>query len=300
MGKAGKAARLSIRQMVIRAVLREVRKSVEAHLKKLLVSFAKMLIVAIIGIACLSVGSVVVMLGIVSYLHRIVGLWLAWELTGVGAVVVGGLMLLGVKRMITSPRAFSAKSMTTTPPARVEVASTEAHTGRGLKGLEEKYGIFRMVKFGVASASGFLIAEALLVIGVLLIYHRFLIPSNTSTSPILIGLNVFSFVIGVTAAFFINEKFTVRNELNNLRPRESGSVGARLLKYEGVNGAGNAVIIVVQLVLLSLFGLPPFLGSIVGAIVSYPMVYVVSMRVIWKTSPIGGSRRTTALEDNWG
>jgi GtrA-like protein len=65
----------------------------------------------------------------------------------------------------------------------------------------------------------------------------------------------------------------------------------RLLKYEGVNGAGNAVTVLVQLLLLNLLSFSPVLGNIIGAIIAYPVTYFISMRLVWRAQTTQGLRR---------
>jgi len=88
-------------------------------------------------------------------------------------------------------------------------------------------------------------------------------------------------VVGVATSFALNERTTVRN----LHVGSAGGKGRMLLRlwrFEGVSALGNVVIIAVQLLLLVEFGLSPAIGSIVGAIVGFPVSYVMSMRLVWK------------------
>ena len=55
-----------------------------------------------------------------------------------------------------------------------------------------------------------------------------------------------------------------------------------MLKFEGVNAMGNVAIIVVQFALLTALSVTPEIGNVVGAIVSYPITYIISMRFVWK------------------
>jgi putative flippase GtrA len=114
------------------------------------------------------------------------------------------------------------------------------------------------------------------------------VPPSASLSPTFIVLNIVAFVSGVSGAFFINERITVQVEATRKRFTE------RFLKFQGVNGIGNACIIAVQLILLRTFSVTPAVGNIIGAIVAYPIVYVVSMKFVWKTSLIGNSSNATA------
>jgi putative flippase GtrA len=140
--------------------------------------------------------------------------------------------------------------------------------------------ILRVAAFGFSSAFGFLVAEAVIVMGLFAIFGKLELPGDMSSSPSLVGLDVLALVIGVAASFALNERTTVRD----VKGRTKGvpDVIGRLGRFEGVSAVGNAVIIVVQLALLSAFGLSPALGSVVGALVGFPVSYFMSMRIVWK------------------
>ena len=119
------------------------------------------------------------------------------------------------------------------------------------------------------------------MIGLLLIYENLIIPSNTYSSPTLLELNILAQAVGIAVAFFINERITVRVDQKN-RGRKQSII--RLLKFEGLNGVGSSIGVVVQLLLLGILSLTPALGNIVGALVAYPIQYSVSMRFVWRTN----------------
>jgi putative flippase GtrA len=144
----------------------------------------------------------------------------------------------------------------------------------------EKQEAVRVVEFALASGIGFLVAEAVLYLGVVAFYHTTKVP-GLDFSPSLIALDALSLGVGVTVAFLINEGVTVRGEGELQRGGRLGWV-ARWAKYQLSSLLGNVVIVVVQLVLLATVSLSPVYGSVVGAIVSYPVAYVVSMRLVWK------------------
>ena len=81
---------------------------------------------------------------------------------------------------------------------------SKAADGRG-----RRRGVLRIVKFALASGIGFVIAEAILVLGVLALYHTTKVPGITSSSLAILGLDALAFGVGVTAAFVINERVTV-------------------------------------------------------------------------------------------
>jgi putative flippase GtrA len=151
----------------------------------------------------------------------------------------------------------------------------------GLTRLAERYGVLRAVKFGVAGIIGFAVAEAIIIVGLFLIDGTLELPSGYSSSPSLLAVDIVAFVIGVTVGFFVNERTTVKDAPG----RESGGSGGtavRLVKYQGVYVVGNAITIGTQLVLLAAFALSPAIGVLVGAVVAYPVSYVISMRFVWK------------------
>jgi putative flippase GtrA len=147
--------------------------------------------------------------------------------------------------------------------------------------------VLRVAKFAVASGVGFLVTEAILASGVMLLYHGTSVPANASSSPTLIGLNALAFGIGVTVAFIINERVTVKGEGEETRKGWTNWL-VRWGKYQLAALLGNVVTVGVQLALLAAFSLSPIYGNIVGAIVSYPVSYVVSMRFVWKVHPLRG------------
>jgi putative flippase GtrA len=147
-------------------------------------------------------------------------------------------------------------------------------------GLDEKYHIFKLGKFGIASVAGFLMAELLLTLGVLLLFGKLSPPSDAYSSPTFLALDVAVLAFGVFVAFLINERFTVKVEL--VRDNEaSKSQAARLLKFEGVNAVGNAAVIGVQFALFAALSIAPVIGNVAGSIVAYPITYLISMRVVW-------------------
>jgi len=154
---------------------------------------------------------------------------------------------------------------------------------QGFTDLEKRYGgLFRAAKFGIAGIIGFLVAEAIITFGVLLIYGNVNVPGTAYSSLTLLELNIIAFAIGVTVGFFVNERITVRNQGEQRSKKSKRSVIVRLLKFQGVYAAGNAVTIGVQLALLAAISLSPILGNIAGAIVAFPLSYFISMRYVWK------------------
>jgi len=150
----------------------------------------------------------------------------------------------------------------------------------------------KIFQFGLASALGFLVAEAILAIGVIAIFHAIDVPGFATSSRTILGLDILAFGIGVTVAFAINEKVTFTHQ-------EEGSNGwksriYRWGKYQVASLIGNLIIVIVQLVLLGLVSLSPVIGSIAGAIVSYPMTYALSTYFVWgsRSVPTNGARES--------
>ena len=153
-----------------------------------------------------------------------------------------------------------------------------------LDSLGQKYGVSRIAKFGAVTGIGFLVAEVILVLGVIASYHTIEVPSLAYSSLTILGLDALAFGIGVTVAFMINERVTVK------RQGQEGMKGranwlARWCKYQLASLLGNVVTVGIQLALLATISLSPVLGNMVGAIVSYPMTYVVSMHFVWGVHP---------------
>jgi putative flippase GtrA len=156
-----------------------------------------------------------------------------------------------------------------------------------IRGVMRDPRVLRIAKFGLASGIGFLVAEGILVIGVAGYFGSLAVSDPAQSAPAVLALDVLAFGIGVTVAFVINERVTFG----------SGGKGAaggrehlavRWFKYQAASFLGNVVIVVVQLALLAAISLTPALGSVVGAIVSYPFTYAVSVRYVWRASPPPG------------
>ncbi len=147
-------------------------------------------------------------------------------------------------------------------------------------GPRSRFAFLRAVKFAFATGSGFLIAEAILILGVFAFYHTTTVP-GFSESPTILGLDALAFGVGSTCAFLINERVTMKN------PRFATRAGwlERWARYQLAKLLGNVLIIVIQLALLAAFSLSPIYGSIVGAILSYPVTYAVAMVFVWRVHP---------------
>ena len=154
---------------------------------------------------------------------------------------------------------------------------------RDLEMLETRYGVLKTFRFAIAGVLGFGVTEAILTFGLLFFYGRLGVPQATFSSLGLLSLDVVSLLAGVSASFFINERITVKV---TKATDSSGSRLGRFLKFQAVSGVGNAGIIVVQLILLTAFEISPLLGTIIGAVATYPIVYFISIKFVWKAHPV--------------
>jgi putative flippase GtrA len=155
-----------------------------------------------------------------------------------------------------------------------------------LDGLERRHGVVRAVRFALAGGVGFLVNEAVVVLGVLVLYGSIHVPSFATSSMAVVGLDALALGAGATVAFLINERVTVRGVGEESR---KGRMlwSKRWGEYQLASLLGNATIIVVQLSLLAVIGLSPVFGSAVGAVVSYPLTYLVAMHYVWRVRPFG-------------
>ena len=145
-------------------------------------------------------------------------------------------------------------------------------------------GLRRLVKaaaFGVASIAGFLVAEAIVIAGLYAFFGGLDVSRGTSGSPSLLALDVFALMVGVTASFLLNERTSVGNLGGGGQGRRA--TASRLGKFQLVSALGNAVVIVVQLALLTFLGVSPAIGNVVGGISAFPVSYMISIRVVWNS-----------------
>ena len=157
---------------------------------------------------------------------------------------------------------------------------TSAQLEKEIMKLRPRYRVMNTFRFAIAGIIGFGVTEAVLTVGLLFFYGKLSIPHESFSSPALLGLDALSLVIGVTASFLINERITVH--VPKTVSRETTNRFKRFLKFQAVSGVGNIGIVVVQLVLLATLELSPLLGAVVGAVVTYPFVYFISIKYVWK------------------
>ena len=90
--------------------------------------------------------------------------------------------------------------------------------------------------------------------------------------------------IGDTVAFLINERVTV-NGIGEETRKGRLRWTVRWGEYQLTSLMGNVMIVAVQLGLLATISLSPVFGNVIGAVVSYPVTYVVSMHFVWGVRP---------------
>jgi len=151
-------------------------------------------------------------------------------------------------------------------------------------------GLFKIGTFGISSGIGFLVAEIILTIGVIFIFGNIRVKNTLYASPLLLALDIFALCVGVTVSFFINQTSFKWAELID----PSLALFTRLLKFQLVSWGGNALIIGIQLLLLTELSIAPSVGTIIGALVTFPLTYLFSMRYVWKNS----ERNSRASQNN--
>ena len=152
----------------------------------------------------------------------------------------------------------------------------------GLRHFAKRYpSLFRAAEFAVGSGVGFLDTEIILILGTCLLYQQPNAPPSAFSSPPFVALNIFAFVFGVTVAFFIDESLILHGDRREIS-YNFHAILLRLCQFQLIFLAGNLMMTGVELLMLKEFGLPPVLGLIAGAIISFPVSYFFSIRYIWK------------------
>ena len=141
-------------------------------------------------------------------------------------------------------------------------------------------GLFKILTFGISSGIGFLVAEGILVVGTFFTFGSIKVKIPLSPSPALLAIDIFALSVGVTVSFFINQTSFKWAELID----PAHALIRRFMKFQLVSWGGNALIIGVQLLLWREFSLSPTIGNILGALATFPLAYLVSMRYVWKNS----------------
>jgi putative flippase GtrA len=150
-------------------------------------------------------------------------------------------------------------------------------------------GLFKILTFGIISGIGFLVAEAILTVGTFFTFGNIKVITSLSPSPLLLAIDIFALSIGVTVSFFINQTSFKWAELID----PAHALIRRFMKFQLVSWGGNALIIGVQLLLWREFSLSPTIGNILGALATFPLAYLFSMRYVWKNSTRKSSKEKT-------
>ena len=195
-------------------------------------------------------------------------------------LAITGIVFMFFIRKATSGSSKTPQKTGSNASASKAPGLTAAQVEKEIMKLEARYGVVKTFRFAIAGIVGFGVTEAVLTIGLLFFYGKLSIPHASFASPALLGLDVLSLVIGVSASFFINERITVH--VPKTVKGEEATRFKRFLKFQAVSGVGNTGIIVVQLVLLATLEISPLLGTVIGAIATYPIVYFISIKYVWK------------------
>ncbi len=129
--------------------------------------------------------------------------------------------------------------------------------------------LIRGSKFSVVSVVSFGIEEAILAGGLYGFGFKYIIP-----------VNIAAVFFSVAFGFLANEWWTVRHE--GYHGGALWGLVARLLKFEIIYAAGSAIGIIVQLLIYYNFGINPVIANIAGALVAYPVNYVISLLYVWR------------------
>jgi len=151
--------------------------------------------------------------------------------------------------------------------------------------IDRRYGVVQIAKFGVATGAGFLAIEAILVLGMILIYHTTQIPGAIFASPWILGLTALAFGAGTTLAFVINDRVTFKDGRSRRRKRQQPWL-TRWGKFQLACLAGNIIIAAVEIGLLATFSISPAIGHILGSLATYPVTYLISTRFVWVMGPV--------------
>jgi putative flippase GtrA len=168
-----------------------------------------------------------------------------------------------------------------------EEREQRGHDRQGLRGkinrLEHRYArAFQAAKLATGSGIGFLDSEIVLALGTYLLYGKLSASPNAFYSLNFLFLNIAAFVIGVSVAFFVSDALILQNPLR----RRTGirKTLEKLGKFQLIFLVGNLMMITAEILLLKELALPPVLGMIIGALVSFPISYYFSMHFVWQVS----------------
>ena len=103
--------------------------------------------------------------------------------------------------------------------------------------------LFKIVSFGISSGIGFLVAEVILTVGVLLIFGSIRVKTSVYASPLLLALDLFALIVGVTVSFFINQNIIQMGRVDWPRTRsfdEVVNISTRFVWRQCANNCNSA------------------------------------------------------------
>ncbi|MCL5794685.1 MAG: GtrA family protein [Candidatus Thermoplasmatota archaeon] len=127
----------------------------------------------------------------------------------------------------------------------------------------------RAIKFVVTGGGGFLVSEAIITFGLILLGIGFFL-----------AIEITANFLSVTFGFFVNDRWSTRNQ--GMHASKPLSVLINLMKFQLVYILGAAVSISVQYVLLHFDGISPILGNFAGSAIALVPNYFISMKLVWK------------------
>lgn len=142
---------------------------------------------------------------------------------------------------------------------------TESHSFRQF--VENNF--TRFLKFLTVGGTSFLFSEFILFMGRVAFYV-----------PNLLAVEITAMVLSVSLGYFLNEIWTSRGK----GWHGKGAFGflMRLLVYQCIYAAGNALSISIQLYLFYYHGLSILIGNILGAVVATPVNYLLTLTLVWR------------------
>lgn len=127
----------------------------------------------------------------------------------------------------------------------------------------------RFMKFLVVGGGSFLFSEFILFV-----------TRNVFFVPNLLFVEALAMVLSVSLGYFLNEIWTSRGK--GWHGKGIYGILVRLMIYQVIYLAGNAVSISIQLYLYYYHGISVLLGNILGAAVATPLNYLMTMTLVWR------------------
>lgn len=127
----------------------------------------------------------------------------------------------------------------------------------------------RFLKFLIVGGGSFLFSEFILFMGRVVFYV-----------PNLLAVEVAAMFLSVSLGYFLNEIWTSRGK--GWHGRGAFGFLMRLLVYQCIYAAGNAISISIQLYLYYYHDVSVLIGNILGAIIATPVNYVLALTLVWR------------------